>query len=352
VYTPEVVDPEKVAVAVAGAQELVGFQVHIPMMQPQGWEIADVEVREDRNFILFNYSGFAGRVLSFSQEDISDGHEPYSLGPAEFYEEVRVNGEDAVFIQGYPVGNSGEWDQDGSMRTLRWQEGDIVYTLMNAGGSPGHPGMLIFEDMVLMAESVQEQSGLQNTWPKPQTFTPVGYTSAAIEPKINDPDNLFVELQELAAFELKIPTILPENYSLDGFESISKEHVVLGYSCEVDKSWSFWYWQEVLEEQYINKTLSDLRLDVGASAVIESVPVWDTAGEYVRGTWRSAVIVSPGTPIPEEMVWDSTLNFHHLTWYVDGILYRITTSGGVLIPYEGPCSLDLQSLLTMVASMD
>jgi len=149
-----------------------------------------------------------------------------------------------------------------------------------------------------------------------------------------------------AGFTVMLPTHIPANYHFDGaLVSPDGQFVQLSYAC-TSQPWAFIISERLTSEESVQA----ISQTVGASAVIENVPVGAVIGQYVRGTWLptgdvdlSDNNIAPGTSVPRDTIWDNTSFFQQLVWYADGISYQMMTSGyigGEDHTNSGQCGLD------------
>ncbi len=160
-----------------------------------------------------------------------------------------------------------------------------------------------------------------------------------------------------ASFTVMLPTHIPANYHFDGaLVSPDAQYVELSYACS-SRPWAFIITERLTSEasvQAISQT-------VGASAVIENIPVGAVIGQYVRGAWLptgdvdlSDNNIAPGTSVPRDTIWDNTSFFQQLVWYADGISYQMMTSGyigGEDHTNSGQCGLDKAAYIAVANSM-
>ncbi|HEX3050583.1 MAG TPA: hypothetical protein VHP83_08015 [Aggregatilineaceae bacterium] len=80
--------------------------------------------------------------------------------------------------------------------------------------------------------------------------------------------------------------------------------------------------------------------------------IHDVTGEYVRGEWTPA---SPpdGTGTQEiELVWNSTVDVHHLAWVEDGFLFEVFTSRWSMTEANnGPCAMTKDDFVAIAQSL-
>lgn len=151
-----------------------------------------------------------------------------------------------------------------------------------------------------------------------------------------------LSLDEVAAQAsfVYLPTVLPENYRVEGAEyQADRQTVYINLVC--DDLWSL----GIIEQ------LSDTAeppYEVGASASIEDVPIRSAVGQYVRGAWEAQIneigTAEPGADGPVVSVpriWTAKTDWQHLVWREDGINFTLASGGSIgRIDARPACALD------------
>jgi hypothetical protein len=138
------------------------------------------------------------------------------------------------------------------------------------------------------------------------------------------------DVMRWARADLRFPTFLPDGYHFAGarYES-NGAGLEMAFDCAPP-------WRLLIVEFPSTRPLTIT--DIGASAVIEDVPIRGTVGQYVRGWWRAefdrnAAIPTPGgkpREVPATNVWDNEMQWHQLVWREDGVNLWLMTSGAIL----------------------
>lgn len=354
------------AVEAIGATNAGGgpsFAIRLPTMLPKGYGLEQVLTNEEQKLAL--HYATDGRVLVFEQEFVGDADLP-AMGPPEGVFSTQVGDVPAEFTAGLwrPVNSDTEgniesvgtlenpdeaaarglaWFAQSGFNRLRWRENGVRYLLTAAGGSEGSPGYLGMLELVRVAESLAPVSNNTAAW----SVGHFAVSSDDVQEAADSFSNSVDEVAAQAAFDPLVPATLPPNYSFDGAAyDLANAETTFAYSCGGGE-WRLWLLQRRLESEEAEQQLALLRSQIGASAEVKAVPLDGATAEYVQGAWVPEAPRKPGAP----RVWNSSLNFHHLVWYTDGILYQIRTSGGLVAPYSGPCSLDVSVLTTMASSL-
>jgi hypothetical protein len=157
---------------------------------------------------------------------------------------------------------------------------------------------------------------------------------------------------EDAGFEVWMPSYIPDAYVLERSEYYSGGGTTLTYRC--GDVWAF----SINQRPVAPEDVPDIRSEVGASAVIETVPIGEVIGQYVRGHWVTPPSqmpdsdAAPGTPISVPGIWTNFSSWQQLVWYEDAFLYKISTSGGLTnsIAFP-PCSLSKGDYVAIANSL-
>jgi len=367
-------DPAQIPAAVAAVEQDLaedlgaGYSILLPTRLPEGWRLAAVEAGDDPGeaHVEFSYAG-GGRLLELSIQPAAQLAGTIWGPPGEVVL-VPVGEGVGEFVQGAWFTEPGrliafqilpeqaewlEWISDLSLRRLRWQIGEEIFALVSQGGSAGHPGHLSAIDLVTIAESLAPVPVSAESWPEAEPFVPdEGRAELAAAPVEANLD--LADLQAKFAFPLMVPTLLPPGYSFAGWGYVEFGRIaMLDFECGVPGGGGWWALrleQQPLSDDDLSTDMLHSWVRVGASAAIETVPVWDVSGEYVQGDWVR--VIDPLTLALVREEWNSVLNFHHLIWFRDGMLYKISTSRGAVDPsYAGACRVDKGAVLLMAESM-
>jgi hypothetical protein len=160
------------------------------------------------------------------------------------------------------------------------------------------------------------------------------------------------ELIAKTAFNMRLPTFIPQGYRFAGARSMGG-----GYGVEMIFHCLDPYSVIITE---IPTTDPFTPMEVGESAVIEDVPIRDVIGQYVRGTWRMEVdheaLPTPGAEaqeVPATRVWTNEENWHRLFWYEDGISFMVSTGGGIFgSDTLSPCDLTKADFVAMAQGLE
>ena len=168
----------------------------------------------------------------------------------------------------------------------------------------------------------------------------VGSGLAAPEEEYVDPYTLSLdEIAAQAGFDVFLPTYIPDIMNFKGgLVSHGGQRVEMIYDCSTP-------WSLMIAQLKVDDLATPL--EVGASAVIEAVPIRDSIGQYVQGMWQydvaPEIIENQGEAIeevPVTRVWVNELAWKRLLWREDGINFTIMTAGGIMNNDTlSPCAL-------------
>lgn len=173
---------------------------------------------------------------------------------------------------------------------------------------------------------------------------------------MHPPELTLEEIVAQTEFDMRVPTFMPTLYRFmyaiyfsDGVTP------VLYYDCPYDP-WAIMIVQDMGEK--------DSPVEVGASAVIEEVPIRDTVGQYVRGFWRIRVDEAvrreqeavareqnEAVGVPATMVWSNEIEHQQLAWREDGINFRIQTAGFSSGDTRNPCPLTKEDYVAIAEGL-
>lgn len=149
-------------------------------------------------------------------------------------------------------------------------------------------------------------------------------------------------------FTANLPTFLPAGYRVEGAQ-FNQELQALDviYSCEANPAYGFTLFQ-------LSSATELPPIDIGASALIETVQIGAASGQLVAGGWS---VVEPAelpegvTSLELDMVWDNDLPMFSLDWESEGIRYSMASFIGS-DPSENPaCLLDKNTGVTIADSL-
>lgn len=150
-----------------------------------------------------------------------------------------------------------------------------------------------------------------------------------------------------------LPKAIPQGYHVDRVEFHPLGPMtVIEYMC--GRNTAFFLTQLAISVQ---SYLADAvyQREVGASAEIVDVDVMGVSAQYVHGDWVPAEPVNQddiaeGSTLDVETVWDNDADYHHLSWYTDGMLFRIYTSR--VAATEAPeCDLTMTDFVAFANSL-
>lgn len=130
-------------------------------------------------------------------------------------------------------------------------------------------------------------------------------------------------------YTVYLPKAVPQGYQVDRVEFHTLNPMtVVEYVC--GSNTAFFLTQLAIGVQAYLDDPAYWR-EVGASADIVEVDVMGVIGQYVRGDWVPVEPVNEedipaGGSLDVETVWNNDADYHHLSWYADGMLFRIYTS--------------------------
>ncbi len=149
-------------------------------------------------------------------------------------------------------------------------------------------------------------------------------------------------------FTAKLPTFLPAGYRVEGAQ-FNQELQALDviYSCEANTAYGFTLFQ-------LSSATELPPVDIGASALIETVQIGAASGQLVEGGWS---VVEPAerpegvTSFEAQMVWDNDVPMFSLDWESEGMRYSMSNFIGS-DPSENPaCLLDKNTGITIADSL-
>lgn len=149
-------------------------------------------------------------------------------------------------------------------------------------------------------------------------------------------------------FTAKLPTFLPAGYRVEGAQFNQElQALEVIYSCEANPAYGFTLFQ-------LSSATELPPVDIGASAVIETVQIGAASGQLVKGGWfvvEPAELPEGVTSLETEMVWDNQVPMFSLDWESEGMRYSMANFIGS-DPSENPgCLLDKNTGMTIAESL-
>jgi Tol biopolymer transport system component len=162
-------------------------------------------------------------------------------------------------------------------------------------------------------EEVVEENPIPEPTPSPLTF------SLTVQ-----------EVQQLAGFNVLVPTYLPEGYEFQGAAYNPQSDVVtlqyISSSGDLLKTGTIGIYQKRGDFPDFSK-----QLGLSSQSHATPVPIGSMTGEFTRGAW---VYDSPDTTIPR---WEESADYYSLSWQNDGMSFIVDFLGDHVSP---PISLD------------
>lgn len=162
-------------------------------------------------------------------------------------------------------------------------------------------------------------------------------------------------LDEVAAqadFNIRVPTFMIPSFRLAGGTYDGEtQRAELQYDC-IYKPYGL-----LITQQHDDSSV--LPIEVGASAVIEEIPIRDAIAQYVPGSWRvevdSTLIQEPREDvefqmIPATLVWSNEVDYHRLYWREDDINFAIQSSMGSY-GHPNPCALTKEDYVAIAEGL-
>jgi len=163
------------------------------------------------------------------------------------------------------------------------------------------------------------------------------------------------QLVSEADYEVQVPTYIPEPYNFTSAHyDTEAQAAVIEYHCEKNDGWGIQIGQLPVDQTEIVTS----PVEVGASAIVESVMIGDVEGQYVRGMWvpivgdPATIEPRPGTSVAETVVWTNDTEWQRLSWMENGIVFSVSTGrtrGRGIAPE--PCALDKDDYVAIANSL-
>jgi hypothetical protein len=157
--------------------------------------------------------------------------------------------------------------------------------------------------------------------PTPNNLISVQFPST----DISDPETHFSksipEAVALAGFSVKIPSVLPDEYTFAGAEyNQERQAVILNY--ESTQGFILRITQRPAGVEYQS---------ISIDATVETVQIGLVMGEYVVGGWKASQIEDPSSTatITLEATWDPDANIRFLRWEENDLIFEIISIGHI-----------------------
>lgn len=149
-------------------------------------------------------------------------------------------------------------------------------------------------------------------------------------------------------FTAKLPTFLPDGYRVEGAQfNQDLQALDVIYSCEANPAYGFTLFQ-------LSSATELSPVDIGASALIETVQIGAASGQLVKGGWS---VIEPAerpegaTSLEAEMVWDNDIPMFSLNWESEGMRYSMSNFIGSDLPENLACLLDKNTGMSIAESL-
>jgi hypothetical protein len=325
--------------------EQIRSKVDFPVVElgsiPEGMHFVGATGGPDRVWLLYD-NGQYGWGLSISEERWTGTSEvmQWQIGASAVVETVQIDAASGEYVKGafvVPLGNqlvtpapgtnNQVWDGDAGVQTLHWVDHGIFFSMEQWGPA----AILDKAGIIALAESLTTGPVAASSSPIPAAETPV---PAAIKFKGNLYDLSVSQANQQAGFEVLQPGRLPDILSFAGAAYQPENRVVRIFFIQQNPGMPDNFGLTVAEQQapngagcslcgivvgdYIDPNTSTSGMTVGAAAVIETVKVGETTGQYVEGYWM---------PTGGFFTWVSAPFVKTLRWQADGIAYELQYSG-------------------------
>lgn len=156
------------------------------------------------------------------------------------------------------------------------------------------------------------------------------------------------ELAPTLPFTAKLPSFLPASYSLEAAQyNADLQALDVIYACEGNPAYGFTLFQLASDTELP-------AIDIGASAIVETVQIGAATGQLVKGGWS---VVEPAelpegvTALEAELVWDNELPMFSLDWESEGMRYSLSNFIGSDLPENPACLLNAGTVTTIAESL-
>lgn len=181
-----------------------------------------------------------------------------------------------------------------------------------------------------------------------ETIPPVARSAAPVLP---------TEFAQTVPFDIWLPDFLPASYQLEDAEYHPLGPLThLEFYCTTNSIWRFGLRQRQISPAQLAIEYDAIRGEVGASAVIEQIPLRNITAEFMAGDWIPTSIPDfsdTQTSAPMQMEWENDVPFYRLTWYEDGYLFQLYTTGGLSVAGAdaGDCATGREVFVSLAESM-
>lgn len=187
--------------SIAEAQELARFAIRTPKSLPSGYRLADVWFDSKTRAVqqLYKYFPYQSGELFILTQELSQPTE--TIGQSAEIKQIKIGDVLVEVVTGSWFSADGsnqlEWINDASDHTFRWQQDGFTFTVQFMIGDTFSPAYLTEDDMQAVVEIL------------------IGKRSEL--PTKIDLNNLksVEEVEQVAGFQLLVPTILPEGFVLE-----------------------------------------------------------------------------------------------------------------------------------------
>lgn len=247
----------------AAAQEQAGFPLQQMGVLPEGLYFKSASVEGTRVTALYECP--SGCQVWLEQQKLDGGMAaPAPVGQEATIEPVQIHGLPGEYVRGTFAGEDGAWDANANVAFLRWQAGDILYTISLVLAQPG---------------------GGSGPQPSPASLTALAEGLTPDLSAVQPPNPAYLtnlqDAEALAGFRILEPAWLPEGYlfSFAGYDESSR-FVCLNYAYGNRASYpSLFIRQSILAptselQPARGAVLEKTRLEVGKTGLV---------AEYVTG---------------------------------------------------------------------
>lgn len=159
------------------------------------------------------------------------------------------------------------------------------------------------------------------------------------------------ELVTTLPFTPLFPTVIPDNFSLEiAYLYRESDLLIVHYGCKRSRSIGFSITQQTFDAAEIAGTIGPL--NVGASAVIETVQIGSMEGQYVEGGWQFGALPTydPNTPVIETtQTWNNDAPSSMLRWHQDGKVFLLRNARNS--HSNSSCALGKDDLVAIAESL-
>lgn len=338
--------PTMVFPSLAAAQAEIDHSLWGPAALPSGYTLDEIVYRPASQETHFVYRYSASHLLHFTQRPLHAEEVAASLGigASAAVETVAVGGTLGEYVEGAWFGNTpGDpltWRSGESVRALRWQQMDKLFTL-TATGALVEAGALDRLDLLSLAETLVAVDAEQAPMPTPALVAEAVHDEplffprlptdqkTVIQPDPTDPNpyaqtsGLSLEAAStLAGYAVHTPAYAPEGFHRVEVAYIPDEMSVYQvYQLGEDRE------KIVILGQHPTRAALPSSLEIGANAVVQEVSVNGQHAELVQGSWVSESHEVPAPGAEMLMVWDPEIAYFQLVWEGEGTVYSLRHGG-------------------------